>query len=232
MAASPALPGLLFVLTGSDTMINKNNVLILLLAVLLSGCGSDDDNTAPTVPTIPEGFGSTNNLENIRGIWHQDCSEIEGNLAKKQQITLTQRDIELTVWDYRDEGCTKLSAVNTFTGQYQLEPSSVFLDGDEVFPLEVIYVRSTSTPYAPAEVELRNTNRTCDRDDWQTDKEIDVSDWHSCFPLFDLQDRQHFRLVRNQAGRLFMDNRLKGVDANGYPKAIDTDWFDFQGTPD
>jgi len=196
-------------------------IITLALSSLLTACGSDDGGSSNRLPSPPAGFGENNSLTAFHGTWEQECSPIEGNLAKRQSVVLDGNNITFSVRDYSDSSCTNLTTKNVYFGKYQEYPATTS-KGDEVFPIEVIYTRSTSTAYSEPEVKARNLSRLCERTDWAQGVEIDVSNWNSCFPLFDIPDRQHFRFLRNQQGDLFMDDRSKGNDPQtGYPNQLD-----------
>ena len=213
-----------------------NKWLIPFCVVLLTACGSDSNKTETTrVPTIPEGFGDNNSLTSIRGTWHQDCAPTSGNLAKRQQVEFGEKSIRLTIWDYTDSSCSasNLRTRNTFIGEYQLEAETTTPGRNRfsVDPFKVIYTQSLSTAFSKGEVEARNKNRTCGKADWVSGQEVDVSDWKSCFPLFDIPAREHFRFVRiedlaSDSPKLFLDNQLEGYQANGYPNELDPSFFD------
>lgn len=217
-------------------MFNTNNkrITTFFLASLLTACGSDSDKTETTrVPTIPADFGAENNLAILEGTWRQDCSSISGNLAKRQQIEFGQSSVTLTVLDYDDASCsaTNLRTRNIFIGSYQLLPVTQLPNtNNDVTPFEVIYTQSLSTAFTEGEVKQRNNASSCDKEDWQSGIEVDVSDWKVCFPLFDIPSRQHIRFVRiegiaDNSPRLFLDNQLEGYQPNGYPKKMDISYF-------
>ena len=217
-------------------MLNTNNKTItaLLLASLLTACGSGSNKTeTTTVPTIPEGFGADNSLSILEGTWRQECTSISGNLAKRQQVEFGKSSITLTVLDYDDASCStaNLRTRNTFIGSYQLQPvTQIPNTNNDVTPFEVIYTRSLSTAFTEGEVKQRNNARSCNKTDWLSGVEVDVSDWKSCFPLFDIPSRKHFRFARiegiaNNTPQLFLDNQLEGYQSDGYPRELDISFF-------
>lgn len=216
------------------TMNNNKTLLFFLTSTLLVACGSDsDDSDSTRVPMPPAGFGDNNSLSAIIGTWHQTCSTIEGNLAKQQQVEFGKNTVRLTVLDYNDSGCSASNLVsrNVFIGKYQQEAEILTTIGNfSASPLDVIYTQSLSTVFSAGEVSARNKSRSCSRQDWAVGLEVDVSDWQACFPLFDIPQRQHYRLVRIEGlsqnePKLFLDNPLTGYQEDGYPKRLDSDAF-------
>lgn len=212
-------------------MFNRNVLLIFVASLTLAACGSDTKKTPSDIPVIPDGYGDNNDpavVQVIEGTWSQDCASIESNLAKRQQVEFGKNTITLTVLDYSDSSCSQLVDRNTFTGAYELKAETLS-GNDQVFPFEVIYTQSTSTPFTAEWVQRRQG--FCGRNDWAIGKEIDVSDHKSCNPLFDIPLRKHIRFVRNETDRItqqpiiFLDNQSKGRLANGYPSELDRKEF-------
>jgi len=199
-------------------MFNTNNKIItaLLLASLLTACGSDDKKIPSDIPTIPEGYGDNNDpavVAQIKGTWSQDCTPVQGNIAKRQQVTFGDKSITFVALEYGDSGCTILHTRDTYIGQYQINGKDT-IGNDEVDIFEVIYTQSLSSVHTQSFVQARNETKICDLTNWQLGVAVDVSDLNKCLPLFDTKQRKQTRFVRYETERLtqrpllFLDNQL------------------------
>ncbi|WP_420588713.1 hypothetical protein [Bacterioplanoides sp.] len=212
-------------------MFNTNNktVTALLLATLLTACGSDDKKIPSDIPTIPEGYGDNNDpavVAQIKGTWSQDCTSVQGNIAKRQQITFGDKSITVVALEYGDSSCTTLHTRDTYIGQYQLNGPAT-IGNDEVNTFEVIYTQSFSSVHTQKFADARNKAKICDLTNWQPGVAVDVSDLSKCLPLFSLVQRKQLKFVRHETDRatqrpiLFLDNPSKGFQPNGYPRELD-----------
>lgn len=247
MAASPALTGLLSVLTGSDTMMNKNNVLILLLAGLLSGCGSDDDSVEKfSIPTPGPGFGADNDISQVSyntqesqpAFSQRTCSSSSDSYPKQQQIRFFDgNNIEMAVRAYRNSNCSSPIELIEYHGKFEIKGDHILPDGEHAVRIEVIFTQAWSTLLDQARVDARNGPKdggaVCDRKDWALNKRIDISNLDACSPLFPISERRQFRLVRKQAkdfeNRIFLDNPDRVYPGETYPYQLDTTPF-FNGS--
>lgn len=208
----------------------QNNKIVLALAstFLLTACGGNDKNRPSDIPTIPQGYGDNNDpaiVAQIKGTWSQDCTPVQGNLAKRQQVTFGDKSITFVALAYGDSSCSTLHTRDTYIGQYQLNGKDT-IGNDDIEVFEVIYTQSLSSVHTQAFADARNKTKTCDLTNWQPGVTVDVSDLSKCLPLFNIRQRKHTRFVRQETDRttqkpiLFLDNQL----ANG-SKTLDTAFF-------